>query len=76
MGAGGEGGEEGLAEAVTFRKKSEDLRNSGFCGSDSAVGICRRAEAVGWQFGLKKKELVMNKWWGFPTWSVTGKILW
>ena len=64
MGAEGEG-EEGLAETVTFRKKNRDLRNSGFCDSDSTVGICRRAEAVGWQFSLKKKELVKSKWWGF-----------
>ena len=30
---------------------------------------------MGWQFGLKEKELVKSKWWGFPSWSVTGKIL-
>lgn len=31
-----------------------DLGTSGF--RDRAVGVCRKAEAARWQFGLKKAE--------------------
>ena len=41
-------------QSPSEQRENKDLGISGF--RDRAVGVCRKAEAARWQFGLKKGE--------------------
>lgn len=57
---GGEGGPLGNSHPQN-KGRTKISESSGFSDSDSPTEACRRAEAEGWQVGLKKgKELVMR----------------